>query len=283
VSTVPWGAAADDLLADGEWHDGRAVIRAMDTKIPPGVASRQAEENRERAQRVRGGQAGDRREPRTTAVLIVFGKRSITRATINGRIRSGAWEVRPWPLPRRGWRSQSWEVRDIRQGRVTVSRLARQYGLAVTMARGLVMQEPALSHTMAGRVMYVSDTAAFAERLTEYRSGTVEQQCAARTGYAANLRRERIDSGGELVALTHLARRCGIAPRTAQKVREANPDLPWVMRGRWTLLPVADLPRWEEAVNAWHATVGERRTAAATLYWQSRKVTEERHERQGAG
>lgn len=73
----PWTAAALELLADGEWHPRELVIVEAMKSVPPGVAFRDAEKERNRAQRRPNGPGP--RVKGTDETSITTGARNIAR------------------------------------------------------------------------------------------------------------------------------------------------------------------------------------------------------------
>lgn len=83
----PWTRRITDLLADGEWHDSGAIIAAAAAAVPPGIAYREGERDR---QRKRPDGPGPRvRGDRQTSISVGAKKlvrRSLSNMSRNGRI-----------------------------------------------------------------------------------------------------------------------------------------------------------------------------------------------------
>lgn len=155
----PYVTKANQILSDGEWHDGLTVVKEAEKAIPPGPAHRYNETVRELSSaRRNGGQAKDRARDTEMEKTVTGGRRAMLRKLVHDYVRGGSWECRPWPLPPGAWRTGGWEVRDVRAGRIALSALITRPELRVSVERlrTLVLQEPALPHTVAGKRTYVS-------------------------------------------------------------------------------------------------------------------------------
>jgi hypothetical protein len=116
----PWAAAVEDILADGDWHDGRrALIQGMKL-IEPGVAQRAAE--KERTQRT--GAPADRARRLPVEEQIRIGKRRMMANVVAGRLRNGYWESDP-PYPLGNiWAGPDFKLRDTRATLLSMSQIA---------------------------------------------------------------------------------------------------------------------------------------------------------------
>jgi hypothetical protein len=87
VTTVAWGRAVDEALADGAWHPIEEVLAAGAAAVPPGVAYRQGERRRQEhpganPQRRQGG----------TEQSVDAGARRLLRNLLIERVRRGTIE-----------------------------------------------------------------------------------------------------------------------------------------------------------------------------------------------
>jgi hypothetical protein len=81
VPFKPWTVAALAVLADGDWHAREHVLRAGMAAVPPGVAFRDGEKDRNRVNRRMSGPGARTRGTDETSIQV--GARSIVRDCIN--------------------------------------------------------------------------------------------------------------------------------------------------------------------------------------------------------
>lgn len=83
---TPWGAAARDLLADGDWHTLDEIVAHVGHLIAPGVAHRATERKR----RLNAGRRGSATVERTpTPETVATGRRLVVSDGLGGRVRAG--------------------------------------------------------------------------------------------------------------------------------------------------------------------------------------------------
>jgi hypothetical protein len=264
---------ADEILADGEWHDGRELIREMEKKIAPGVALRHAEADRRRSLRTRHGEDRDPDDGRPVPDLIRGGKRAIVRILVANRIRDRTWEADVWPVPELGWSIGGWKIRDLRPRRGSVGALATRFGVHRHRILDAIAAEPPVTTEQVGKVTYIYDLPEVERRLfrpTAEMTLAIEE--AARARLAAQ--REAVLTA-DRVKFSDLALYSGIGADTAAKLRDEHlDDLAWETRGRVMYLPASELPKWTAIVEEFHAGSYQRRSAASL-------ATNERLRREG--
>ena len=233
-TVIPWALRATEILADGEWHDGLTIMREMSKLIPPGIAVRRAERNREYLSARRHDGPEERIVQRSQSELIRFGKRSIVTSYIVERRRFGSWEIDPWPIPKDGYRVGNWKVRDVTAGRVALSVICTRLGVTTPVARRLLAIDPPIEAESIGRCTYIRDVEAFEARVTAHKSPDPE----------------RVGDPATMLSLSQLSKRGHIGPQTCRDLQLAHPELPWHYRGRGTYLPPANLAEWDVIVAA---------------------------------
>jgi hypothetical protein len=117
-----------EALADGEWHDGPALLREIMRKIPPGEASRHA-----LAIRKRSG-AKPRSQP-SMQELIESGRRARVRLAVSNAVKRGTLETdvelgRPHLAGELPWR-----LRDPMAGYLTAGQVADALGFKESTIR----------------------------------------------------------------------------------------------------------------------------------------------------
>lgn len=267
----PWMAKADELLADGQWHDGLSWMRKVEREIGPGLAQRHTERVRSASARRRGSEtAKERVRPLSLSAQIASGKRAMVTVHVLSRRRLGFIEVDPWPVPEGGWKTGGWKLRWIKPVRYSMEQLEDLYHIDAKRLRQLVLQEPPLKHDASGRALYLphDELEALDRRVEAYRAKSHERRSAAvRRRYAEAKNAEPTHH-----AITVLAQHSDIGVSTARRVMAVNPDLGWVMRGRNTYLPVEQLPQWDRAVAEYMAGQDQRRIAINRRISASRRA-----------
>ncbi len=120
-------AAGRALLADGKWHHGAALLRAMGKVVPPGEAGRFAVQ---RLKTNNGGKGVKGRLP-SQDELIRIGRNRKAQIRIANMIKEGLWESNPPTLTRPHWVGDlTWQVRDRYPGAIGVPEAADQLGIA---------------------------------------------------------------------------------------------------------------------------------------------------------
>lgn len=89
---VPWGEEVDAQLADGEWHVLEDVIAAAVATVPPGIAWRVGERQRQHGI-VDGSVNGGARYVGDDSTSVATGARHLVVKLIGSRKRSGKVEV----------------------------------------------------------------------------------------------------------------------------------------------------------------------------------------------
>jgi hypothetical protein len=255
----PWIIKAEELLADGAWHDGLTVMREVEKTILPGVAVRRNEMERFLSARRRGSSSSERVKERETAALIAMGKLGLMQTMVHSRIRAHSWQVNPWPMPEGGWHMGGWEVRDLRRIRLALTQAATRLNCVPETLRKLLAEHPELECGQVGRVLYVYDLAGLEKVVAQYKAERSQQRGKILRDVAERIRSEPVDK----FALTTLAGRSHISDETARKLQKSSPQLPWIHRGRSTYLPIDYLPHWEGLVQKWRAGKFERRSNAS--------------------
>lgn len=235
-----WIQEGDDLLADGQWHEGLDVMETMGRAIQPSVALRRVENVRKRL-----GGPEDRVRPMNETALVLMGRRSMVQAFMHGRVSYGSWEIRPWPMPEGGWNGSGWQVRDLRVTRMSVAELEKHCHITGGKIRELITQKPPLEHTVRGSLMYLptSQLPALEERIEIYKAQSRERRRAG-----ARLRWDQPQPPPTELSIRQLTKRSGIGVAAVHAIRGANFDLHWVRRGKALCLPVSQLPRWDRLV-----------------------------------
>lgn len=261
ITQPNYSVRADEILADGEWHDGLEFMRDIERKILPGIAIRHNEKMRVRAALRRGSEraAEERQYALSDEAQKAAGKRSLSTILVHGRVRFGAWEVDPWPVPENGWKQGGWKLRRII--RHAPHALASRYGLAPETVRALILQEPAIPHDRRGPKLTIREEALpqLEGRIETYRSEAGERRRKASLEWVAAHAHDEPTH----LSLRQLSKRDHIAPLAARKICEAHPELQWRRRGNATELPLEELPKWDKLVAEYLAGGAERRSAAA--------------------
>ena len=238
----------DEILADGEWHDGRDMLREAGKLIPPGIALRNAEKVRDNARRRRGQEESERNDTLTTASLITMGRNRITQRVVHTRIDGDSWEARPgFPLPRGEWLRGGWEVRDVRVGRHPLTVLADRYHMASGAMRQLILADPPIPHITSGRILRVHerDLEDLEQRVAEHRANARVRRANAARRYRANLRANPPEV--TRLSLTALHSRYKLRVETVRSLLDEHPDIPREIVGKTTYVPLDSLPAFEEA------------------------------------
>jgi hypothetical protein len=194
----PSTVRALEILSDGEWHDGKEIVREMEKKVTPGVAFRKAETDRAIMSRRRNGEALERRRQLSNDALIAIGKRAKVRTAIAAMHRRGRWEIEPWPLPENAYRTGAFRIRDTSAHLVTFSELLARHGLHNRQLRKLMDQDPPVERIIQGRVTQFEPDAAevIAKRVAEWRGGKPRRfSTAMKTASSERERRRRVQSG----------------------------------------------------------------------------------------
>lgn len=156
-----WSDKADEILSDGEWHNGPDLVWDLMKMVPAGLALRELEADRV-ITRI-GSEAIEELarenpdEPRTLLLhrlreelprrsqwsddaLIQSGRQRLVRMAVRERVRSGRWEIRglEWPPSREQWRKGDWELRDAYTQSRTLSQLASDYGMELDTLRKVI-------------------------------------------------------------------------------------------------------------------------------------------------
>lgn len=279
-----WSRRADELMAHGEWVDGRLLYLEMEKLIPPGMAYRRSERAREGSVRCRVCGAprpathqghtftpGERSRQRGTDFLIDIGKRLILQSVVHARVEDQAWEVEPWPIPENGWQTGAWRARDLRRTRASLTQLASRYRVSKPVVLQLVMADPPLPSITRGSTTYYSDLPEFESRVRAHR----ERSKAKRQESLTLAAQRKLADRSTKVALSKLAQRSHITVRSARQIAEGLTDLPWKKGRRVWFLPVEHLPAWDAALAAWLAGRPERHAAASRLGAANRRAKRE--------
>lgn len=248
--TPLWTARADEILADGEWHDGKTVMQEAAKLIPPGIAARKMEANRALNREAEGR---DPDAPRKVEVplsrLITMGKRSLTQKMLAIRLSSGRWEVRPeYPLPEGAWKDGGWEVRDAKVGYSTISDLTAVFHMSNEALLALILAEPALPHRTTGRVTRVhrDHLDELAVRVKVYEDERIERRAV---GVRRRWKRLRENPPPQTrLAMSVVARRYRMSTDVARKVMEASPELGWQKAGSISYLPIEKIGEFEKLI-----------------------------------
>lgn len=261
VTATAWTLKAYELLADGEWHDGLAICREVEKQIIPGVALRTTESLRLRKRLARDPEAEDtdRVKERREATLIAMGKREITRRMVNGRLAAGSWETDPSPLPEAGWREGGWQLRDVTVLQASPRELSRQLRAEPQTLRKLILQEPALRHRVAGKVLYLwkSELPLLEERLVAFRAEAGVRR-GARSRAAHEARRNAVKTH---ISLTEASERLGVSFSAVRSTVDELPDFPLIRRGSITYMPVDQVENLRRLVQEWAARSPRRRAS----------------------
>lgn len=256
---APEAERLEELLSDGEWHDGLTVVREAEKRITPGVAERRCEDDRARtAQKDENGKPVPRVKDVPLSTKIRIGKRSIMRSLVRARLRDGAFEIDPNPIPSDGWKAGGWKVRDLRVTRIAAMDVAKKLHTSIETLRDLLTQDPPIQVVHVGRVTYLrhEQIPELEERLEASRED-LSQRRSAKSREVARLRRE---APAQRLSLNQLADQCGLAHESCRQVRHTlAKDLPWKEVGRVTYLPIEHLPAWEAAVQQWDHERSQRR------------------------
>lgn len=136
---TPWRAKIVEILSDGEWHDGRAVLTEAMRKIPPGVAQRVVEEERTRL-----SASAERVRPLPMEKQIRSGKRRIMTRVVRASCGvTGTWETDP-PWPVGGLFDKSWRLRSVEAASLNVSEVAAHIGVTASQLRVVMKAHPEL-------------------------------------------------------------------------------------------------------------------------------------------
>ncbi len=263
-----WSERAEEILADGEWHSGRELMREALKVIPPGIAVRITEVRRRSAQRRHAGEPGERVRELNMETLVAMGKVAIFQGMAHNRVRDHSWEVQPWPLPDMGWSTGQFEIRSVKVRRYSLTAAASKLKTSKKTLNGLVAAGLLPDHIQVGRVIYLLDLDAAARALEAYRADEGMRRSAGNRKGREGARAKPPTK----VTVTALARQSLIAVRTAGILADQAPHLPWEQRGRVRYLPVEAIPQWEQAVDVWRSQQFLRRSMAA-------KATRARHVR----
>lgn len=253
-ATAPqWSVKADEILADGQWHDGMQLVREIEKTVTPGVALRRVESYRQSRLRARDKEGQDRKTAPPERRLIAMGQRAITQSFILSRVRRGSYVTDPSPIPEDGWRGQGgWMIRDARVQRTAYSVLAERYSISHTTARSLIFMDPPIPHRRTKRRIEIEDrdVPLFEARVEEYRRQALERRSARSLAAHERRRQARPDR----LALSIVARQFGIAPSTGSALKKLTPGLGWIEAGRVTYLPLDRVPDFEVVVEAYKLT-----------------------------
>lgn len=268
-----WTARAVNVLADGEWHDGAALLREAEKLIPPGVAFRRAERHRRRPGSANPGPV-ERQHELSMPAQIGVGKRAILREMVHGQ-QGVNWEIDPWPIAKSSWRTPgAWRVRDLNHHRWTVVQAAKHYGLTTRTIRALVLQDPPLRHHALARKLSIYDLAGLEERVEAYRAGASVRR---HLGAMASVATKQAALPREEMTLTEAAHLAHMSIANARQVAELNPQLKWRRAGRHMYMPPEQVGAWMEAVEKWRGQSGERRSKAmiaAKARWRERRTSD---------
>lgn len=250
---VHWAVNGDELLADGQWHDGLKWMRVAETGITPGVAMRFAENVRAHAAARRAGVPKDRAPARKRELpmgaQVAAGKRQMLVRLIHGRVRVGLVEVAPWPLPKDAWRTGGWRVR-LAPRRYSPNELETKYRISSQKIRELILFTPALPHQVKGRTLTISanELPELERRIAVYRrQSPMRRRAAARRRWENAAQQERTE-----IPISVLSKESHLDLRTGRRLMAANPDLGWIARGSRTYLPLSARPEWDRLVEMYH-------------------------------
>lgn len=130
-----------ELLADGEWHDGRTVLLEAGKTITPGVAQRMTEALRVRSSK---NAPAERQKPMPLARQIESGKRKILTDHVRSKVKNQTWEMDPpWPLGHSLFDvDRPWRLRRLR-GTVYLStpEAAERLGVTAHVVRRIAQQK----------------------------------------------------------------------------------------------------------------------------------------------
>lgn len=172
----PWGAAVADVLADGEWHDGRRALLDAMALIPPGVAQRAAEKTRTSQQ----GAPTERVKPFPVEDQIRAGKRKLMSALVYGRVRAGVWETDP-PYPFGSlWTGAPFRLRDTRSLLLSVPEIAERLDMPESSVYS-VLELTSLNIVRRGRfkLLAKTDIPAFADEVKAWQETRSERRADA--------------------------------------------------------------------------------------------------------
>lgn len=250
-----WIQDADQLLEDGEWHDGSEWRHAIEKRITPGVAVRHLENVRARQAARRLGvtrdQAPARSKPLSMEAQVAAGKRDLIRVFLNDRVRLKIYEVTPWPLPPEQWSQGGWALRLIQ--RYTPGSLEKRYGIAAEKIRELILDEPPLRHRALGghRIQILAAELPELDRRVEiYKAGSRQ-----RRQQAAQQRWTDWHAGEpQFISATDLGRRSQMSTTTVARLLVEHSQLGAVQSGRVWRLPLTRLEAWDAVVLAYKST-----------------------------
>lgn len=242
-----WVARAEELLADGEWMDGRAFVKEVEKAIPPGPAGRVAEESR------RGGSKMVLRRQ------IAVGKRAIVQTLVNARVANHSWEVDPWPIPPNGWRIGGWRLRHARVGYMALTAAAQQLGMAKETANRLVDEDPPIPLRQVGsrkRLIRIEDLQVLDGRRRDEWEAAMQGRID---------RAHAVGAFGDRpwFTATDLRAIYTLANGAISAVQDQHPDLGWVWKGRRnSYLPAASIPAFEKALLEYARAGSDRRSVS---------------------
>jgi hypothetical protein len=267
-----WIQDADKILADGEWHDGWAWLQAVEKKILPSVAARHHEDTRTGQAARRHGvpreEAPERVKSLSLEAQIAAGKRDMTRAFVTDRVRLGAYEVDPWPMPDGGWKQGGWNIRFIQ--RYTPNSLVKRYHVSNQTIRELILADPPLPFRNVGSGRMQITDAQLPEldrRVEEYRLASRESR---RQGARARWSQWRAEDQ-PFISATNLAERSHLTHVTVTRLLTEHPELGAVVSGRVRRLPKASLDAWDKVVTEYLAGPAGRRSMSALAAFATRR------------
>lgn len=267
----PWTVRAEEILSDGEWHDGMALCRDIERLITPGVALRHQEEIRTSKKIKELVEAGldpsgedlERKIERRTGTLIAMGKRAITQKVLHNRLRQGTWVTEPSPLPERAWAQGGWRIRSVVATRSSVRELSRRYRVAPPAVRELILREPAIPHVFVGegdRVLMVDaeHLPALEARLEERKVEVARRRSAA----SKETRRRAREAPVTSYSLTEVADQLGTTNESLKAALVHAPRGVLIQRGRVTRIPIEQLPKVAALFQTWMDARPERASKA---------------------
>lgn len=211
MNVQPWAVAVEEILADGEWHDGRRVLLQGMRVIEPGVAQREAERTRAAA----SGAPEKRQKPVSVDEQIRVGKRRLMSALMNGRLRMGTWESDP-PYPMGEiWTGPSFKLRDLRARMMSVPELAAHCQVPVSTIDTVIRQTAvAVERRGKNRQIAKADLPKFEDEVKRW----VAETSARRAESTRKAMRTRAKQGRNMFTPTTVA--------AIESVLGHDPDMP---------------------------------------------------------
>jgi len=250
-TSQPWAMRADELLADGAWHEGLTVIREAEKRIIPGVAMRYMDRIREKSAREKG-----RDKPYnpdlSVAAQIQAGKIKLMRVLFSNRMACGSWETNPAHVPMDMFLTREWQLRDLRRQQRSIAEIAHFYHLSKGVILGMLLSDPPVPYTELphGRYVHVDHLPVIAAKVKVYEAGRFKRRSIASTKSRAVANRITAEDPPTQISMRQARALYGFDCTIATRIVQDNPDLGWVRKGRYIYIPVDLLPDVEAAVKA---------------------------------